>query len=64
MHWQRLQERLGFQGWSAEMDVALKDAYQKKKAGMWTSLATEMGFQGNWRVLEAKAFELGKKGLK
>lgn len=46
------------QNWSQENDEALKAAYQKKGGDMWTILANEMGFQGNWRVLEAKAAKL------
>jgi hypothetical protein len=46
------------QNWSQENDEALKAAYQKKKRDMWAILANEMGFQGNWRVLEEKGAKI------
>jgi hypothetical protein len=52
------------ENWSQENDEAFKAAYQKKKGDMWAILANEMGFQGNWRILEGKAGKLlifGKK---
>ena len=64
MHWVKLQQVVAKQEWSDEADEALKNAYKRKKGDMWSMLATEMGFQGNWRVMESRVFELGKKGLK
>ena len=60
----RLQNKITRENWDEEAEEKLKIAYQKKKASIWSSVATEMGFEGNWRVLEAKAFEIGAKGLK
>lgn len=64
MHWARMQDSMAAQAWDEENDKAFKNAYQKKKGDMWNLLAHEMGFQGNWKILEAKAFEFGRKGLK
>ena len=45
--------------WSGENDVALKAAYKKRKAEVWTIVAKEMGFSGSWQVIEKKIFEHG-----
>ena len=50
--------------WSAENDEALKAAYKRKKADLWTQLGREMGFSGNWRVIEKKVFEQRLSSLK
>ena len=50
--------------WSVDTEEAFKKAYDKRKGDLWRLLVDEMGFNGSWQVLEAKAFELGKKGLK
>jgi len=45
------------------VEVGFKEVYRKKKANFWASFAIEMKFEGDWRVLEAKAFGLGKESL-
>jgi len=60
----RLQQKAAFLGWNPEMEISLKEAYEKKKGDMWRLVASEMGFSGNWKVLESKVLELGKKGMK
>jgi hypothetical protein len=60
----RLQTKIATEGWDAQAEENLKSAYRKRKASIWSSVAAEMGFEGNWRVLEVKAFDMGIKGLK
>ena len=60
----RLNKRKSEAAWSAENAAALKTAYQQARADMWKMAASAMGYNGSWKVLEAKAFELGMKGLK
>jgi hypothetical protein len=52
------------QEWTEERDASLKRAYQKKRSDIWTVVAKEMGFQEDWRCIEAKIFEIGLKKLK
>lgn len=59
----RLQTKTATQGWDEQAKERLKFAYKKRKVSIWSSVAAEMGFEGNWRALEAKAFEMGIKGL-
>ena len=64
MHYAALQEKATKEAWSADMEVALKECYEKRKAEFWKTIANDMGNKCNWKVLENKALELGKKGLK
>ena len=50
----RLGERAAQQAWSPEMDLALDEAYEKKKPDIWHLIGAEIGFKGNWKVLEKK----------
>lgn len=59
-----LRKKNTLETWSSEVEEVFKKAYEKKKADVWKSIAAEMGFNGTWQVLETKAFELGKKGMK
>jgi len=36
------------------MDLALDEAYEKKKPDIWHLIGAEIGFKGNWKVLEKK----------
>ena len=63
-HFTKLHEKATKGAWSAETDLALKGCYEKRKAEFWKNIANDMGSNYNWKVLEDRAFELGKKGLK
>ena len=59
-----MRKKDALENWSPEVEEAFKKAYEKRKGDVWKLIAGEMGFNGSWQVLEAKAFELGKKRLK
>jgi hypothetical protein len=52
------------QNWSEELDVAMKRAYHKKRSDFWTAVASEMGFEEDWKIIEARIFEIGLKRMK
>jgi hypothetical protein len=64
LHFTRLKDKLANLNWSKEDDEKFKLAYKKNKEAMWNMIACEMGFEGNWKALEARAFGLGIKRLK
>jgi len=64
MHLKSLEEKATMAAWSEDMELAFKQSYQKKKGEIWKIVAMDMGYNCTWAVLENKAFELGKKGLK
>jgi hypothetical protein len=41
----------------------MKQAYHKKRSHIWTDLAQEMGFKDDWKIIEARVFEVGLKCL-
>ena len=63
MHFMRMQDKVAAKNWTAEMDRALEKAYQQKRMELWKLVANEMGCQTNWKVIEQRVFEIGKKGL-
>jgi hypothetical protein len=62
-HFRALKVQTGKANWSYDDDLALKRAYQKKKNEFWAGVATEMGFEGSWKVVEKKAVDVGLKTL-
>ena len=62
--WATLQSKEATRNWTREDDEALKKAYHLAKPKMWRSVADLMNFEGDWRVVEAKVFELGLKQMK
>jgi hypothetical protein len=60
----RLLTKTAIHEWDEHSEERLKTTYQKRKASIWSSVAADMGFEGDWRALEAKAFEMGIKSLK
>jgi len=45
------------------METTLKKEYEKSKADFWKGVGQQMVVKVDWRFLETKAFELGKKGF-
>lgn len=60
----RLCDKAAEQSWSPQMDLAFEEAYDKKKAEMWHLVAVEIGFKGNWKVLEKKFLARAKGTFK
>jgi hypothetical protein len=42
----------------------MKKAYRDKRSHFWKELANEMGFKEDWKIIEAKVFEIGLKNMK
>jgi len=59
-----MQQKVAVGLWSPEIETTFKRVYEKNKAEFWKALSQQMGAKVDWRFLETKAFELGKKGLK
>ena len=47
--------------WTEEMELKLRNLYQKHRESMWSGVASEMGLP--WKVVEDKTWDLGKKEL-
>jgi hypothetical protein len=63
-HYEKLIRESVQQSWSEELEVAMKKAYRNKRSHFWKELATEMGFKEDWKIIEAKVFEIGLKNMK
>jgi len=64
MRYVKLQEKAAEHEWTTENDTLLREAYKKSKSDIWNIVTTKMGVNCNWKVVENRVFELGKKGLK
>ena len=63
VHLGRIRRRFAARAWDDDMERGFRAAYERKKREFYKSIADEIGFNGDWRVLEVKArsYESEKK---
>jgi len=59
----RLRRKFAAKAWDDDMEKEFRLVYERKKKDFCKSIADEIGFDGDWKVIEGKArtYELLRK---